>query len=279
MSIRTLRRFSRQPSALISAIFLLVVGLLAIAAPWLYPETAWAMVAPPLQPPFAAWQWPLGTDLLGRNPLAGLLYGARLSLSIGLLVTFFTLLTGIVIGALAGYSGGLGDAILMRVTDVFQVIPGLFLGVILVAILEPSITSLVLAITLAAWPPVARIVRSEFLSLRQQDFVLAARTAGQRPLHIVFVEILPNALPPMLSLVGLVMTAAILGESALSFLGLGDPESMSWGSMIDSSRNLARQAWWLSLWPGLAIVITVLAVHRVGEGLRVAFNVREQVGP
>ena len=275
----TVRRFLRQPGAVFGAGFLLLLGALALAAPWLYPATPWAMVAPPLQPPFANGQWWLGTDMLGRDPVAGLLFGARVSLTIGLLTTLATLLLGIVVGAVAGYFGGWLDAVLMRLTDVFQVIPGLFLAVILVAILEPSLFSLVLAITLAAWPPVARIVRSEFMRLRQQDFVLAARTSGVRPLAIVFVEILPNALPPVLSLVGLVMAAAILGESALSFLGLGDPEAMSWGAMIDSARNLARQAWWLSLWPGLAILATVLAVHRVGEGLRVAFNVREQVTP
>ncbi|WAF83287.1 ABC transporter permease [Metapseudomonas otitidis] len=274
-----LQRFLRQPGALFAAVFLLALGGLAVAAPWLYPATPWAMVAPPLQPPFASPQWPLGTDMLGRDPLAGLVFGARVSLGIGVLTTLATLFLGILIGALAGYFGGWLDALLMRLTDVFQVVPGLFLAVILVAILEPSLFSLVLAITLAAWPPVARIVRSEFLRLRQQDFVLAALTSGVRPLAIVFVEILPNALPPVLSLVGLVMAAAILGESALSFLGLGDPQAMSWGAMIDAARNLARQAWWLSLWPGLAILATVLAVHRVGEGVRVAFNVRQQVRP
>ncbi|BBP83449.1 MULTISPECIES: ABC transporter permease [unclassified Pseudomonas] len=272
-----LRRFLRQPGAVSSAGFLLLLGALALAAPWLYPATPWAMVAPPLQPPFTHAQWLLGTDMLGRDPLAGLVFGARISLSIGLSTTVATLLLGIAVGAIAGYSGRWVDAVLMRLTDVFQVIPGLFLAVILVAILEPSPFSLVLAITLTAWPPVARIVRSEFLRLRQLDFVLAARTSGVSPLAIVFVEILPNALPPVLSLVGLVMAAAILGESALSFLGLGDPEAMSWGAMIDSARNLARQAWWLSLWPGLAILATVLAAHRVGEGLRLAFDVREQV--
>ncbi len=279
MSRRAVNRFFQQPGAVFSAGFLLAIAALAIAAPWLYPDSPWAMVAPPLQRPFTNLAWPLGTDMLGRNPVAGLVYGARVSLSIGLLTTLATLTVGVLVGALAGYFGAWVDAVLMRLTDVFQVIPGLFLAVILVAILEPSIFSLVLAITLAAWPPVARIVRTEFLRLRHQEFVLAARTAGLRPWQIVFVEILPNALPPVLALVGLVMAAAILGESALSFLGLGDPESMSWGTMIDASRNLARQAWWLSLWPGLAILATVLAAHRLGEGLRVAFHVREQVNP
>lgn len=273
------QRFRAQPGALASAAFLLALGALALAAPWLFAESPWAMVAAPLQPPLQSLHLPLGSDLLGRDPLVGLCYGARVSLSIGLLSTLATLTLGVLVGAIAGYAGGLLDSLLMRLADVFQVIPGLFLAVILVAILEPSIFSLVLAVSLAAWPPVARIVRNEVLGLRQREFVLAARTAGLGPLHILFVEILPNALPPVLSLVGLVMTAAILGESALSFLGLGDPESMSWGAMIDAARNLARQAWWLSLWPGLAILSTVLAVHRVGEGLRIAFNVRERVAP
>ncbi|TBU87988.1 ABC transporter permease [Stutzerimonas kirkiae] len=269
-------RFARQPAAMASLLFLLALGVLALLAPWLYPQTPWAMVAPPLQPPLASRQWPLGTDLLGRDPLAGLLFGARVSLGIGLLTLFSTLSLGVLAGALAGYFGGWLDSVLMRLSDIFQVIPGLFLAVILVAILEPSTFSLVLALTLAAWPPVARIVRSEFLALRQREFVLAARTAGLGPWHIAFVEILPNALPAVLALAGLVMATAILGESALSFLGLGDPEAMSWGTMIDGARNLARQAWWLSLWPGLAILFTVLAVHQVGEGLRVACNVRER---
>ena len=272
-----LRRFFRQPTALLSFVFLLLLGALALAAPWLYPGSPLAMVAPPLQPPLSSLKWPLGTDLLGRDALAGLLYGARTSLGIGLLTLLVTLSLGLLVGAVAGYCGGLLDSALMRLSDVFQVLPGLFLAVILVAILEPSTFSLVLALSLSAWPPVARIVRTEFLALRQREFVLAARTAGLGPWHIVRVEILPNALPPVLALTGLVMATAVLGESALSFLGLGNPDAMSWGAMIDVARNLLRQSWWLSLWPGLAILLTVIAAHQVGEGLRVAFNVREWV--
>lgn len=267
-------RFMGQPGAVIGLLFLAAIGLAALAAPWLYPASPWAMVGKPLQPPFASLALPLGTDLLGRDVLAGVFYGARVSLAVGLLSTLATLLVGVVVGALAGYLGGLLDSLLMRVSDLFQVLPGLFLAVILVAILEPSLFSLVLAISLTAWPPVARLVRSEFLSLRQREFVLAARTAGVHPLRIVFVELLPNAMAPILVLASFVMATAIISESALSFLGLGDAQAMSWGSMIDAARNLVRQAWWLSLWPGLALVGTVLAVNRVGEGLRVALDVR-----
>jgi peptide/nickel transport system permease protein len=270
------QHFYRQPAAMFSLLFLLSLGGLALAAPWLYPQTALAMVGPPLQLPLSSLRWPLGTDLLGRDPLAGLLYGARTSLGIGLLTLVATLALGLLVGACAGYCGGLLDSVLMRLSDVFQVLPGLFLAVILVAILQPSIFSLVLALSLGTWPPVARIVRTEFLALRQREFVLAARSAGLGPWRIVLVEILPNALPSVLALTGLVMASAVLGESALSFLGLGDPDATSWGGMIDAARNLARQAWWLSVWPGLAILFTVLAAHQVGEGLRVAFDVRER---
>lgn len=271
------RRFARQPGAMAAAVFLALLAVLAIAAPWIHPVSPWTMVARPLTPPFSGVQAPLGSDLLGRDVLAGLLYGARLSLGIGTLSTLATLLAGIVVGALAGYLGGRAERALMWVTDAFQMVPSLFLAVILVAVLAPSTGSVVLAIALSSWPPVARIVRSEFAGLRRREFVLAARVAGLRPWRIVFVEILPNALAPILVLASFVLATAILAESALSFLGLGDPASISWGYMIDAARNLVRQAWWLSVWPGLAIVATVLAVNRVGEGVRRALHLHERV--
>lgn len=272
------QRFIGQPAALIGAVFLLLLGLLAVAAPWLCQGSPWEMNTTPMLAPFTqAGHW-LGSDMLGRDLATGLLYGARVSLSVGLLATLATLLTGLLVGALAGYFGGWLDAVLMRVAEFFQIIPQLVLAVILVAVLEPSLGTIVLAIALVAWPAVARLVRSEFLSLRQREFVQAARVLGQAPLAIVFRQILPNALAPLLVTLSFVMATAILTEAALAFLGLGDPDAMSWGYMINASRGMLRDAWWMSLMPGLAILFCVLAVNRVGEGLRIAFEPARRPG-
>lgn len=272
------RRFLAQPSALIGAVWLLLVAVLAVAAPWISQGSPWEMNAQPMLKPLQdAGHW-LGSDLLGRDLGSGLLYGARVSLAVGALASLATLLTGLLVGALAGYFGGWLDAVLMRLAEFFQIIPQLVLAVILVAVLEPSLGSIVLAISLVAWPAVARLVRAEFLSLRQREFVQAARVLGQSPLAIVFQQILPNALAPLLVTMTFVMATAILTEAALAFLGLGDPEAMSWGYMINASRGLLREAWWMSLLPGLAILLCVLAVNRVGEGLRVAFEPARRPG-
>ncbi|MCU1724141.1 MULTISPECIES: ABC transporter permease [unclassified Pseudomonas] len=272
------RRFLAQPSALIGAAWLLLVAVLAVAAPWISQGSPWEMNAQPMLKPLQdAGHW-LGSDLLGRDLGSGLLYGARVSLAVGALASLATLLTGLLVGALAGYFGGWLDAVLMRLAEFFQIIPQLVLAVILVAVLEPSLGSIVLAISLVAWPAVARLVRAEFLSLRQREFVQAARVLGQSPLAIVFQQILPNALAPLLVTMTFVMATAILTEAALAFLGLGDPEAMSWGYMINASRGLLREAWWMSLLPGLAILLCVLAVNRVGEGLRVAFEPARRPG-
>ena len=270
--MRVLKRFVRQPSALIGALFLLLLAALALTAPWLTGSSPWEMSARPMLAPFhdpAHW---LGSDLLGRDLGSGLLYGARVSLAVGVLTSLATLLMGLLVGALAGYFSGWLDGVLMRIAEFFQIIPQLVLAVILVAVLEPSLGTIVLAIALVAWPAVARLVRSEFLTLRQREFVQAARVLGQSPWGIISQQILPNALAPLLVVMTFVMATAILTESALAFLGLSDPEAMSWGYMINASRGLLRDAWWMSFLPGLAIVLCVLAVNRVGEGLRVAFE-------
>ncbi|PRA33874.1 ABC transporter permease [Pseudomonas poae] len=266
------KRFIRQPSALVGAVFLLVLAVLALTAPWLTNSSPWEMNTRPMLPPFYdAAHW-LGSDLLGRDLGSGLLYGARVSLAVGALASLATLLVGLIVGAIAGYFGGWLDGVLMRIAEFFQIIPQLVLAVILVAVLEPSLGSIVLAISLVAWPAVARLVRSEFLTLRQREFVQAARVLGQSPWGIITQQILPNALAPLLVTMTFVMATAILTEAALAFLGLSDPEAMSWGYMINASRGLLRDAWWMSFLPGLAIVLCVLAVNRVGEGLRVAFE-------
>jgi peptide/nickel transport system permease protein len=209
---------------------------------------------------------------MGRNVAAGLMHGAWVSLLIGLVSTSVALLIGVPLGAIAGYYGGWIDDVLMRITEFFQTIPNFALAIVLVAIMQPSVTSIVLAIALVSWPPVARLVRAEFMSLRHREYVEAARLVGQSNTTIILRQILPNTLSPIIVLASLMVATAILLESSLSFLGLGDPNVMSWGYMIGAARTVIRQAWWLSFFPGVAILLTVLALNLVGEGLDDALN-------
>jgi len=268
------RRFSRNRGAVVGLGLILLVILVAIIAPLLYPQSPWRMVQRPFLPPFGVEGFWFGTDTLGRDIGAGLAYGARVSLLVGLVSTVVALLIGIPIGALAGYFGGRWDDALMRFTELFQTIPSFALAIVLVAILEPSLASIVLAIAIVGWPPVARLVRGEFLSLRSREYVQAAVLSGQRSLSIIFRQVLPNTLSPVIVLASLMVATAILLESSLSFLGLGDPNVMSWGYMIGAARTVLRQAWWMSVFPGLAILFTVLALNLIGEGLNDALNPR-----
>ena len=268
------RRFVRNRGAVTGLIVLALVAIGALLAPWLAGHDPWAMVQSPFLQPFAVPGLPMGSDALGRDVSAGLLYGARVSMIIGVVATAAALLVGITIGALAGYHGGWIDSVLMRFTELFQSIPGFAFAVVLVAIFQPSVYSIVSAIALVSWPPVARLVRSEFLSLRQREFVQAALLAGQSSSKIIFAQILPNAVSPIVVMGSLMVASSILLESALSFLGLGDPNMMSWGYMVGAARTALRQAWWIALFPGLAIALTVLALNLVGEGLSDGLNTR-----
>ncbi|MDR5906217.1 MULTISPECIES: ABC transporter permease [Halomonadaceae] len=265
-------RFAQNRGALIGLIILLTIIAMAILAPLLFPESPWRMVQRPFLPPMEVDGFPLGTDTMGRNVAAGLMHGAWVSLLIGLVSTTVALAIGVPLGAIAGYYGGLIDDALMRFTEFFQTIPNFALAIVLVAIMQPSITSIVLAIAIVSWPPVARLVRAEFLSLRNREYVEAARLVGQSNTTIILRQILPNTLSPIIVLASLMVATAILLESALSFLGLGDPNVMSWGYMIGAARTVIRQAWWLSFFPGVAILLTVLALNLVGEGLDDALN-------
>jgi peptide/nickel transport system permease protein len=271
---RALRVFLRNPMAIVGAIFLACVGALAIAAPWLYPEDPLSMVARPFLWPGQNPEFPLGTDSLGRDVAAGLVWGGRISLVVGLSATLLGVSLGIIVGAIAGYFGGRVDALMVRLIEIFQTLPSFLLLVVLVAIAQPRIETVTLAIAIVTWPTVARLVRSEFRALRERDFVTAARALGFGHLRIVVREILPNALPPIIVTASLLVATAILMESALSFLGLSDPNLVSWGSMIGSSRELLRSAWYLSAIPGIAIVCTVLAINLIGDGLNDALNPR-----
>ncbi|CAN0656689.1 dipeptide ABC transporter membrane subunit DppC (plasmid) [Nitratireductor aquimarinus] len=268
------KRFSRNRGAVIGLAILAIVVLVAILAPLLFPQSPWRMVQRPFLPPFAMDQYPLGTDALGRNVISGLAYGAQVSLLVGLVSTVAALLIGIPIGALAGYFGGWADDALMRFTEFFQTVPSFALAIVLVAIFEPSIQSIIAAIAIVSWPPVARLVRGEVLSLRSREYVEAAILSGQTSLTIILRQVLPNTISPIIVLASLMVATAILLESSLSFLGLGDPNLMSWGYMIGAARTVIRQAWWLSFFPGVAILLTVLALNLIGEGLNDALNPR-----
>ncbi|MFS2205465.1 ABC transporter permease [Variovorax sp. Varisp36] len=268
------RRFRRNKGAVAGMVVLLIVAAVALLGPWLATNDPWAMVEQPFVRPWTEPGFLLGTDTLGRDILAGLVYGARISLLIGVVSTIVALLIGVTFGAIAGYFGGWIDAALMRFTELFQAVPSFALAIVLVAIFEPSIKSIVVAIAIVSWPPVARLVRSEFLTLRQRDFVQAALLAGQSTSRIILTQILPNAMSPIIVMASLMVATAILLESSLSFLGLGDPNQMSWGYMVGAARTVLRQAWWMALFPGLAIVLTVLALNLVGEGLSDGLNTR-----
>ena len=265
-----LRLFVRNRAAVIGLILLIVIILLALLAPLIYPDNPFKTVGKPLLEPFG--EFFLGTDRLGRDVAAGVVHGARTSILIASIATMLSVIFGTVIGSLSGYYGGQTDNLLMRFTEFFQTIPSFVFAIVLVAILQPSIQSIVIAITVVTWPPVARLVRGEFIAMRNREFVEACICLGMKDSVIIFREILPNVLSPIL-VTGSLMTATdILIESALAFLGLGDPNVMSWGFMIGSGREFLRTAWWLCAIPGIAILVTVLGINLVGEGLNDTFN-------
>ncbi|MDF3812407.1 ABC transporter permease [Rhodopseudomonas sp. BAL398] len=264
----------RNPGGMIGLVILTLAIVIAVFGPWIFPNSPWRMVQRPFLPPFTLSTVPLGTDALGRDVFAGIIYGARVSLLVGLVSTIMALLVGVPLGAIAGFFGGRIDDALMRFTEFFQTIPSFALAIVLVAILQPSIYSIVGSIGIVSWPPVARLVRAEVLSLRSREYVQAAIVTGQSNSWIIWREILPNALSPVIVLSSLMVATAILLESSLSFLGLGDPNLISWGYMVGAGRTVIRQAWWITVFPGVAILISVLGLNLIGEGLNDALNPR-----
>ncbi len=268
------RRFGRNKGAVLGLLVLAVALVLVALGPMLAPNDPWDMVQQPFLRPLQEAGFPMGTDTMGRDIFSGVVRGARISLLIAVVSTVVALLIGVGIGAVAGYFGGWIDATLMRFTELFQAVPSFALAIVLVAIFQPSVGAIVVAIAIVSWPPVARLVRGEFLSLRQRDFVAAAQLAGLSTPRIILTQVLPNAASPIVVMASLMVATAILLESSLSFLGLGDPNQMSWGYMVGSARTVLRQAWWMAVFPGLAIVLTVLALNLVGEGLNDGLNAR-----
>lgn len=271
-----LRAFLRKPQAIAGVALLVALIAVAVFAPVFYPGDPLDSVAEPLIPPGTNPDYPLGTDILGRDVAAGLAHGASTSLTVGVVSTVIALLLGIVIGGVGGYFGGTVDRVLVRVTEFFQTTPTFMLLVVILAIYPPSITVLSLAIGLVGWPIIARLVRAEFRVLRQSDFVLAARSLGCGNLRIICAEILPNTLAPIIVTASVKVATAILMESGLSFLGLGDANRVSWGSMIGEGRELLRTAWYLTALPGAAIVVAVLSLNVIGDALNDALNPRQR---
>jgi peptide/nickel transport system permease protein len=266
--------FLRNPTGLAGLVILSCIVVAALLAPVLFPDDPLDMVTRPFVWPLSNRAFPLGSDSLGRDVLAGIVHGARVSVLIGAASTVIGLVIGTIIGATAGYFGGRTDDLLVRLMEVFQTFPPFLLIVVLVSITEPSVATITLSIGIVSWPTIARLVRAEFRSLRERDFVLAAQGLGYSSANIVFLEILPNAMAPVIVTTSVMVATAILSEAALSFLGLGDPNLVSWGSMIGAGRDQLRTAWYLVTLPGTALVLAVLSLNLLGDGLNDALNPR-----
>jgi peptide/nickel transport system permease protein len=273
VSLSLLLRFVRRhPLLVVGGTIVGTVSLLAVLAPWLapYDPTDVNVKAILLAP---SWQHWCGTDTLGRDVFSRMLYGARVSLAVGFVAVGISMLIGILLGAIAGYGGRFTDSLIMRWTDMVLCFPTFFLILAVIAFLKPSIWNIMIVIGLTSWMGVARLVRAEFLSLRQREFVLAARATGVPALRIIGRHLLPNAMSPILVSAILGVAGAVLVESGLSFLGLGvQPPNPSWGNILTEGKDNIQIAWWLSLYPGLAILITVLGYNLLGEGLRDYFD-------
>ncbi|OWY26992.1 ABC transporter permease [Herbaspirillum robiniae] len=271
-----LGRLLHSPSALTGGVLLLLVLGMAASAGWLFPGDPLDMVAEPFLHPFAdAGHW-LGTDMLGRDILAGIFHGARASLLIALVSTALALLLGVSGGLLAGYYGGRADALLMRVTEFFQTIPSFLFALAIVAVVQPTLLTIALAIGVTAWPSLARLVRAEVLKLRHGEMVQASVALGASDARIILRDILPNAATPILVSTSLMVATAILTESSLAFLGLGDPNAASWGNMVGAGREVLRTDWFITTIPCIAIVITVLALNLLGDGLADVLDPRDR---
>jgi peptide/nickel transport system permease protein len=267
-------RFCTNRIALAGALVVLALFVLSFLAPLITPYDPDAIDAYRVLLPPSSGNW-FGTDELGRDVFTRVLYGARISLKVGFVAVGIAVLIGTVIGLVAGFYGGWLDTILMRFVDVMLCFPTFFLILAVIAMLEPSIWYIMIIIGLTGWMGVARLVRAEVLSLRERDFVMAARAMGASDLRIIFLHIFPNAMTPVLVSATLGVAGAILTESALSFLGIGvQPPTPSWGNILTSGKDYIEFAWWLSLFPGLAILVTVLSYNLLGEGIRDALDPR-----
>lgn len=269
-----LRKALSNPLALAGFVIILLIFVLAMLAPWIapYDPNEINVKAILLGPSMQHW---MGTDGLGRDVLSRMLHGGRISLLVGLVAVGISTLIGILLGALAGFYRGWVDIFIMRLVDVMLSIPSFFLILAVIAFLTPSIINIMIVIGLTSWMGVTRLVRAEFLSLSEREYVMASRTLGARDFRLIFKHLLPNSLTPIIVSAVLGVAGAVLMESGLSFLGLGvQAPQASWGNILTDGKEYIQFAWWLSLFPGLAILITVLGYNLLGEGLRDALDPR-----
>ncbi|WP_258128375.1 ABC transporter permease [Achromobacter anxifer] len=269
-SYEALRVFARNPTALAGVLLLAAILAVTLFGPLLMDADPFEIAGAPMTPPGA--DALLGTDYLGRDVFTGMVYGGRATLLVGVVAAVLSMAIGLTVGALAGYYGGWIDETLMRVTEFFQVLPTLLFAMVLVTLFSPSLATISVAIGVVSWPGTARLARGEFLRLKRREYVLAERVIGAGDARIIWRVILPNALAPLIVSATLAIGMAILFEAGLSFLGLGDPNIMSWGLMIGSNRPYILTAWWAVTLPGAAIFLTVLAVSLIGDGLNDALN-------
>ena len=268
------RTFSRNQLACCGAVVVGILVAIAVLAPALAPWDPNKTDMKRILDGPSTKHW-LGTDQLGRDVLSRLLYGSRISLAVGFVSVGIAVLIGIVLGAAAGYNGGIVDAFIMRLVDLMLVFPRFFLLLAVLAFLKPSIWAIMAVIGLTGWMGVTRLVRAEFLALREREFVIWSESIGAGALRVIFKHIMPNALAPVLVAMTLGIPAAILTESGLSFLGLGvQPPYATWGNILNDGKDLITYAWWLTLYPGLAILVTVLSYNLMGEGIRDALDPR-----
>ncbi|MEW6326301.1 MAG: oligopeptide ABC transporter permease [Thermodesulfobacteriota bacterium] len=266
------RRFKRHRLGLIGAIIVFILFAVSLAAPVLSPyDPSYIDIKSILEPP--SYEHPLGTDQLGRDVLSRIIWGGRISLMVGFVAVGIAMVIGVFLGAVAGYYGGYVDTIIMRFVDIMLCFPTFFLILAVVALLEPSIWNIMVVIGATGWMGMARLIRAEILSIKERDYVLAARALGSSHARIIWRHIVPNAMAPVLVAATLGVAAAILTESALSFLGIGvQPPTPSWGNILTAGKDSIEVAWWLSFYPGMAILITVLGYNLLGEGIRDAID-------
>lgn len=267
-------RFARNKAGLFGLGVLCLIVLTAIFADILCPGDPFEMVTGSLLMPGEDPGAPLGSDILGRSLVSSIVHGSRVSLIIGIVATAVSVVLGMLVGGVSGFHGGRVDDILMRLTEIIMTIPSFMFMLTLVALLRPSVATITFAISFVSWPSIARLVRAECMTLREREFVQAGIGIGMSDARLIFTQVLPNTIAPVIVTASIMVGTAILNEASLSFLGLGDPNVMSWGAIIGEGRAVIRTAWHLTLFPGLALLLTLLSINFVGDALNDALNPR-----